>query len=196
VLDERTEMMLSVANVLTAEDVDVLRSFAPAAATTPTGGAAAIEQDGFAAGEPIEQAASSLKGGASDARPEGHRKTRRNRRVSASSVPRGEYERQRTRESKVSTTCVGHEREKHEWWPVGTDLVGRMGAEVFTATVVENPQVKSGRSIRIMSGAAAGEVCRTPTRAALEATEAYRQANNLGRGGGVTNGWEFWRAKA
>ena len=24
----------------------------------------------------------------------------------------------------------------------------------------------------------------------------YRQANNLGRGGGVTNGWEFWRPKA
>ena len=112
-------------------------------------------------------------------------------------MPRGEYERQRTRESKVSTSCVGHEREKHDWWPVGTELVGRMGTEAFTAMVVENTQVKSGRSLLITSGAAAlGKTCRTPTRAAIEATEAYRQANKLGRGGGVTNGWEFWKPKA
>ncbi len=32
----------------------------------------------------------------------------------------------------------------------------------------------------------------TPTRATIEATEDYRQTHNLGRGGGVTNGWEFW----
>jgi len=32
---------------------------------------------------------------------------------------------------------------------VGTELVGRMNGEVFTATVVENPQVKSGRSLLI-----------------------------------------------
>ena len=63
-------------------------------------------------------------------------------------------------------------------------------ARVF---VVENPQVKSGRSVLITSGAAHGRVCITPTRAALEATEAYRQANQLGRAGGVTNGWTFWK---
>jgi hypothetical protein len=111
-------------------------------------------------------------------------------------LPRGEYERQRTRESKVSTVCVGHEREKHDWWPVGTQLEGRIGSEVFTAMVVENSQVKSGRSILITSGAASGKMCLTPTRAAIEATESYRQANKLGRGGGVTNGWMFWKPKA
>ena len=37
------------------------------------------------------------------------------------------------------------------------------------------------------------ETCRLwAQRAAMEATEAYRQAHNLGRGGGVTNGWMFW----
>ena len=111
-------------------------------------------------------------------------------------MPRGEYERQRTRESKVSTVCVGHEREKHDWWPIGTQLAGRIGSEVFTALVVENTQVKSGRSMLITSGAASGKMCLTPTRAAMEATENYRQVNNLGRGGGVTNGWEFWKPRS
>jgi hypothetical protein len=111
---------------------------------------------------------------------------------SSSGLSAGEYERQRTRESKVSTTCIGHEREKHDWWPVGTELVGRIGSEAFTATVVENTQVKSNRSLLITSGPANGRVCITPTRAAMEATEVYRQTHNLGRGGGVTNGWEFW----
>ena len=111
-------------------------------------------------------------------------------------MPRGEYERQRTRESKVSTSCVGHEREKHDWWPVGTELIGRIGSEIFTAVVVANPPVKSGRSIRVPSSPTAGRACLTPTRAAIEATEDYRQARNLGRGGGVTNGWTFWKPKA
>jgi hypothetical protein len=105
---------------------------------------------------------------------------------------RGERERSRTRESKISTACVGREREKHEWWPVGTELAGRLGSETFTATVVENPQVKSGRSLVITSGPANGKVCLTPTRAAIEATETYRQAQNWGRSG-VTNGWDFWQ---
>ena len=62
--------------------------------------------------------------------------------------------------------------------------------------VVENSQVKSGRSVLITSGTASGKMCLTPTRAAIEATEAYRQTNKLGRGGGVTNGWQFWKPKA
>ncbi|MFH0900501.1 MAG: hypothetical protein V2A73_07720 [Pseudomonadota bacterium] len=108
---------------------------------------------------------------------------------------RGDYERQRTRESKTSTICVGEERVKHPWWPVGTELVGQIGREFFTATVVENLSVKSGRSVVITSGPAQGKVCITPTRAAVEATEAHRQANNLGRSGGVTNGWVFWQPR-
>jgi hypothetical protein len=75
---------------------------------------------------------------------------------------------------------------------VGTELIGRIGTEEFAAVVAENAQVKSGRSLRIASGAAAGKVCITPTRAAIEATEDYRNAHKLGRGGGITNGWEFW----
>jgi len=108
---------------------------------------------------------------------------------------RGAYERERTRESKVSTACLGAERDKHDWWPLGTEMVGQIGSEFFTATVVENTSVKSGRSLVITSGAAKGAVCLTPTRAAIEATEAFRQAHNLGRGGGVTNGWVFWKPR-
>jgi hypothetical protein len=108
---------------------------------------------------------------------------------------RGARERQRTRESKVSTTCVGQPRTPHPWWPIDTELEGRINGEVFTATVVDNSQVKSNRSVLITSGAAQGRVCITPTRAAIEATEDYRRIANLGRGGGVTNGWTFWQPK-
>ena len=109
---------------------------------------------------------------------------------------RGAYERQRTRSSKVSTACLGQSRSKHEWWPIGTELVGEVGSQIVSAEVIENPQVKSGRSIRILSGPATDEVCLTPTRAALRATEDYREAHNLGRSGGVTNGWTFWQAQS
>ena len=61
--------------------------------------------------------------------------------------------------------------------------------------VVENTQVKSGRSVLISSGAASGKMCLTPTRAAIEATESYRHTHNMGRGGGVTNGWTFWQPR-
>ena len=168
-LDRQTEMMLSVANTLTAEDLDYLRGTAPAiepaaGPITPVSG----EDDSTVSESPTFPASDPL---------------------------RGARERMRTRESKISTTCVGQERLKHDWWPVGTELVGRVGSEVFTGTVVENDQVKSGRSILITSGAAQGKVCMTPTRAAIESTEAYRQAKGLGRGGGVTNGWTFWKPK-
>ncbi len=176
-LDKRTEMMLSVANLLTAEDLDRIRATAPVSElhTDPA--------------EPIREVTSEVEE-ASDqgtvvmpAVP------------TSSGITQGERERMRTRESKISTACAGRRRQKHDWWPVNTELVGQIGSETFTAIVIVNSQVKSGRSIRITSGAVAGEVCRTPTRAALEATEAYRQANNLGRGGGVTNGWEFWQLR-
>jgi hypothetical protein len=120
---------------------------------------------------------------------------RRRSHTGQAATNRGEYERQRTRESKISTSCIGHEREKHDWWPVGTELIGRIGSETFTATVMENAQVKSGRSLLITSGPANGRICITPTRAAMEATEACRQSHNLGRGGGVTNGWDFWKPR-
>ncbi|MCO6438512.1 MAG: hypothetical protein J5J06_15585 [Phycisphaerae bacterium] len=170
-LDERTKLMLDVANELTAADIEFLKGaettrLAPGAATRLVG-------DRQARGR-----------AANDSR------------QTSPSSSAGEYERGRTRESKISTACVGVERAKHTWWPVGTELAGRIGTAEFTAEVVENPQVKSGRSILLTSGAANGHLCITPTRAALEATEAYRQDHGLGRGGGVTNGWLFWQPKA
>ena len=167
-LDRQTQKMLKVANQLTAEDLDYLRCTAPA-----------FERD---APRPVVQRAPA----AEDTIPQPQETTQQD-------LSRGERERQRTRESKIATSCAGQPRTKHEWWPLGTHLIGRLRDEVFAAEVIENPQVKSNRSLRITSGSAHGAVCITPTRAALEATEAYRQAHNFGRGGGVTNGWTFWK---
>jgi hypothetical protein len=197
-LDERTEMMLKVASALTAEDLDTLRVLAPTtAASAVVELPEAQETDGSSLpGEPSATDDTEPFDGSAAVLPARSRRRQPRNHGSASTLPRGEYERQRTRESKISTSCVGHERERHDWWPVGTELVGRMGTEAFTAMVVENTQVKSGRSVLITSGPASGKMCLTPTRAAMEATETYRQVNNLGRGGGVTNGWEFWKPKA
>lgn len=181
-LDKRTETMLQVADALTAEDLDGLRASAATMSAAATAAMAETvhiadppDMDDFASGEGV------------GAGPTGAPS------IAGVDPARGERERQRTRESKISTACVGREREKHDWWPVGTELVGHMGSQAFRATVVENRQVKSGRSILITSGSANGKVCLTPTRAAIEATEAHRQAHGLGRGGGVTNGWDFWQ---
>lgn len=199
-LDKKLNLMLETAARLTADDLDCLRGIAsagmiemPDEAHTPA--TSTVADDGNEACP--EQHTSIL-----DASPDPQvtlvtQPSHRGRTAAASSsVSAGEYERQRTRESKVSTACLGRERDKHDWWSLGTTVVGRIGAETFTATVVENTSVKSNRSLLITSGAASGRVCITPTRAAMEATEAYRQAHNLGRGGGVTNGWEFWKVQA
>ncbi len=174
-LDKGTEMMLQMAGTLTAEDLDVLRESAPAGRIEPPVDGRPSEPDAVV--EDDEPSIGAAEPGTPPFDPS-----------------RGERERSRTRESKISTACVGREREKHEWWPVGTELVGRLGSETFTATVVENPQVKSNRSLLITSGPASGRVCLTPTRAAIEATETYRQTQGCGRAG-VTNGWEFWRPR-
>jgi hypothetical protein len=197
-LDERTEMMLKVASALTAEDLETLRSFEPATASSAVAEVPEIQEseEPPAAGEPAVSENTEPFDGSTAVMPARSRRRQPQNHGNASSLPRGEYERQRTRESKVSTSCVGHEREKHDWWPIGTQLEGRIGSEMFTALVVENAQVKSGRSVLITSGAASGKMCLTPTRAAMEATESYRQTHNMGRGGGVTNGWEFWSPKA
>ena len=168
-LDDKARMMLEVANQLTTDDIESLKSGSPIVPNR--------EKPVATLAEPSPQPTCPV--GAD----------------SAASSSRGAYERQRTRESKVSTTCVGNERAKHDWWPVGTEVVGQVGSEFFTAEVVENPSVKSGRSLKLTSGPAQGRICITPTRAALESTEDYRQANNLGRGGGVTNGWTFWQPR-
>ena len=168
-LDKRTQQMLQVASLLAAEELDEIRG-------NVAGNTVVVEEPGT---DPEIQEDSDVDSVA----------------VADVDSSRGARERQRTRESKVSTACIGQPRQPHPWWPMGTELIGRIGTEEFTATVIENTQVKSGRSLLLTSGAAKGKLCITPTRAAMEATEAYRQANNLGRGGGVTNGWSFWSPK-
>ena len=167
-LDEQTRMMLEVANQLTSEDIELIKTTSPIV--------------------PNRSAVAEWKSSAETPTPPSPK--------AAFSKKRGEYERRRTRESKVSTGCVGNERKKHGWLPIGTQLVGNIDCERFTATVVENLSVKSGRSLLINSGPAQGKVCITPTRAALDATEQYRQIGNLGRSGGVTNGWTFWKVQS
>ena len=170
-LDDKTRMMLEVTNQLTADDIELLRGGAPIVPNPPGPRPRTAKPDPVAAPTVQADQADSTRNA------------------------RGAYERQRTRESKVSTTCLGTERAKHKWWPIGTEVVGQIGREFFTAEVVENRAVKSGRSLKLTSGPAQGRTCITPTRAALEATEDYRQARNLGRGGGVTNGWTFWQPR-
>ena len=176
-LSKKIELMLNVASTLTAEDLDELRASAVDLATSEE----SPVPDAIAApaltNEPDECDGDADGGNGSNG------------------TMRGARERARTRESKVSTACLGQPREPHTWWPVGTVLFGRIGAETFTAIVIENPRVKSNRSVQITSGAASGRICLTPTRAAIEATESYRQSHQLGRGGGVTNGWGFWKAR-
>lgn len=222
-LDERTQMMLEAASALTAEDIDFLKSGSQAAPRHDeairvlpgaVGVVAEVKSVSTAQAQTPDEETSPLEQTAAVGTAQnGGRRKRKSKVVSdakafksagslspsmqtaTGSFSRGEYERNRTRESKVSTACLGAEREKHEWWPLGTELIARLGTEVFEATVVKNSSVKSGRSLVITSGAALGKVCITPTRAAIESTEAFRAANHLGRGGGVTNGWTFWQLK-
>jgi hypothetical protein len=191
-LDDRMRLMLETANTLTAEDLEFIRSDGamrlverkPAARKRTQKNSVPLA----AAPVAVVEAFSAVP-----AAPAGMSTVPATPPVAANS--RGEYERKRPRESKVSTECLGEERVRHDWWPLGTEIVGQIGSEFFTAVVVENPSVKSGRSLKITSGPAQGKICITPTRAAMEATEAYRQAHNLGRGGGVTNGWSFWQPR-
>ena len=125
-LDKKTRMMLEVANELTTEDLALLRTGTPivpnSAESRPVTAQAAKP---VCAAEAVTNATPAQ--------------------ASAGSTSRGEYERGRTRESKISTACVGQPRAGHDWWPLGTELVGSMGGQVFTAEVVENSHVKSGR---------------------------------------------------
>ena len=199
-LDKKLKTLLDTAATLTADDLDSLRGSTSA---DRIGVAEESDMPATASDADVDQAECFDEHAVTNGAPDVHASAspvtatpRRRATASSGGISAGEYERQRTRESKVATACIGHEREKHDWWPIGTTVVGRIGSEAFTATVVENTQVKSNRSLLITSGPASGRVCITPTRAAMEATEAYRQAHNLGRGGGVTNGWDFWKAQA
>ncbi|MCB9852799.1 MAG: hypothetical protein H6819_06865 [Phycisphaerales bacterium] len=177
-LDEKTRQMLDIAMLLSAEELDEIRGTGAACSTAVVD---SLPEDGSPPTTSTDEEVIEIR-------------IQNDSVTDPSGLTVGERERLRTRESKVSTACVGRPREGHQWWPIGTELVGRIDGETLTATVVENSRVKSGRSILITSGSAKGTLCITPTRAAIEATEAYRQSRNLGRAGGVTNGWTFWKA--
>jgi hypothetical protein len=180
-LDDRMKLRLEAADTLTAEDLEFIRSDGVLCAPEPKR-APRKRAQADAPPAPVSVAVVKPPQAAPIQAP-------------AMASSRGEYERKRTRESKVSTECLGEERVRHDWWPLGTEVVGQIGREIFTAIVVENASVKSGRSLRLTSGPAQGRICITPTRAAMEATETHRQTHNLGRGGGVTNGWLFWQPR-
>ncbi|MCD7896480.1 MAG: hypothetical protein LUG50_07355 [Planctomycetaceae bacterium] len=82
---------------------------------------------------------------------------------------------------------------EREWPEVGTLLSAEYfgvsyGAEIIPAA----KRLKSGKQIRITSGAANGVVCDSFSEAMLIATDDQRTKENLARKG-VSNGWVFWQ---
>jgi len=83
---------------------------------------------------------------------------------------------------------------KHEWPEVGTVLEADYFGQHYEAEVVAAPHSKSGKAVRILTGPAAGQVCRSLSGAMLKATKKQRQDEGLGKKG-VANGWTFWSVK-
>lgn len=80
---------------------------------------------------------------------------------------------------------------EHEWPDAGAVLEADYCGQHYEAEVIEAPQYKSGKALKILNGPAAGEVAHSVSGAMLKATEAQRETNDLGRKG-VANGWSFW----
>jgi len=85
-------------------------------------------------------------------------------------------------------------RVPHEWPQVGTILQADYHGQHYEAEVIEALRCKSSRALRIITGPATGSVCRSMSAAMLEATEAQREQQDLGKSG-VANGWDFWKVK-
>ncbi len=83
---------------------------------------------------------------------------------------------------------------KHDWPAVGTILEADYEGQHYGVAVVAAPQHKTGKGLKIVTGPAAGVICRSPTGAMLKATEAQRNEQGLGRKG-VANGWAFWQGE-
>jgi len=83
---------------------------------------------------------------------------------------------------------------KHEWPNVGAVVEADYKGLHYEAKVVSMPRLKSGKGLKILNGPAAGTVCKSMSRAMLEATKQQREQQELGRSG-VANGWEFWDVK-
>ena len=83
---------------------------------------------------------------------------------------------------------------QHEWPDVGAILEADYKGLHYEAKVVSMPRLKSGKGLEILTGPAAGTVCKSMSRAMLEATKQQREQQDLGRSG-VSNGWKFWSVK-
>ena len=79
-------------------------------------------------------------------------------------------------------------------WPdTGTILSADYYGAAYTAEIIPAAKrLKSGKQIRITSGAAQDTVCDSFSEAMIAATEQQRTDQNLGRKG-VSNGWMFWQ---
>lgn len=84
-------------------------------------------------------------------------------------------------------------RIERDWPEMGTILTADYFGTTYTAEIIPaTKRLKSGKQIRIESGPAKGAVCDSFSEAMIEATEAQRTVQNLGRKG-VSNGWVFWQ---
>lgn len=83
---------------------------------------------------------------------------------------------------------------KHEWPEIGTILEANYHGVHYEAEVIASARNKSGKAVKVITGPAAGQILRSPSGAMLKATEAQRQAQDLGKKG-VANGWAFWKMK-
>lgn len=98
-------------------------------------------------------------------------------------------------EKKDSDEKKGKRRNvKHEWPEVGAILEADYKGEHYEAEVISIPRPKTGKGLKILTGPAKGTVCKSMSRAMLEATEQQREEQDLGRSG-VSNGWDFWTVK-
>jgi len=81
---------------------------------------------------------------------------------------------------------------QHEWPEVGTILETDYHGQHYEAEVIQAGRYRDGKALKILTGSAAGYICRSPSGAMLKATEGQRQEQGLGKRG-VTNGWAFWK---
>ena len=84
---------------------------------------------------------------------------------------------------------------EHPWPEVGTVLEADYFGTHYTAEVIEAPagrKLKSGKTVRVTSGPAAGTEHASMSGAMEAATEQQRNEQALGRKG-CLSGWDFWR---
>jgi len=98
----------------------------------------------------------------------------------------------RTGEAGPPSRVRKRRRIAHRWPEAGTVLEADYHGVHYEAEVVPSPRYRSGKAVRILTGPAAGQLCRSLSGAMLKATERQREEQGLGKKG-VTNGWKFWK---